>query len=108
MTVNDNLAKLNINIQEAPSPVGSYVAYKIVSNILYISGQISIDSKGIIKKGKLGGDLKLEDGQEAAKLCAINIISQAKKACNGDLEKILNCIKITGYVNSVDSFIDQT
>ncbi len=107
MSIEANLLKLNIVIPKAPDPVGAYVAFKKVGNFLYISGQISINSNGKITKGKLGKDLNLDDGREAAKLCAINIIAQAKKACDGDLQNILNCIKLTGYVNSTDEFIDQ-
>jgi len=103
----DNLKKLNIEIPDAPDPVGAYVAYKLIKNLLYISGQLPIGSNGKIIKGKVGKDLKIKDGQEAAKLCVINIIAQAKKAMNGDLSKIKNCIKITGFVNSTDDFKDQ-
>ena len=87
--------------------MGSYVAYKKTSNLLFISGQISIDANGNITKGKLGKELSIDEGQAAAKLCAINIIAQAKKACNENLENIKNCIKLTGYVNSTNEFTDQ-
>ena len=107
MEIEEKLSNLNLKIPEAPNPVGAYVAYKKISNLLFISGQISIDDKGKIIKGKLGKDLSTEEGKNAAKLCAINIIAQAKKACNEDLEKIANCIKITGFVNSSNDFIDQ-
>jgi enamine deaminase RidA (YjgF/YER057c/UK114 family) len=107
MSIYENLKKLNIEIPKPPDPVGAYIAYKKTSNLLFISGQISIDSNGKITKGKLGKDLTIEQGQAAAKLCAINIIAQAKKACNERLENIANCIKLTGYVNSTNEFIDQ-
>ena len=74
---------------------------------LYISGQLPIDNEGKIVKGKIGKDLTLEDGQKAAKLCVANILAQAQKALGGDLNKVKNCIKITGYVNSTDDFIEQ-
>ena len=105
--ISENLKKLNINIPNAPAPVGAYVAYKIIGNLLYISGQLPIGMDGKIIKGTIGKNLSLEDGQKAAKLCAINILSQAKKAMDGDLNKIKNCIKITGFVNSTDDFTDQ-
>jgi len=105
--ISDNLKKLNIDLPKAPDPVGAYVAYKIISNLLYISGQLPIESDGKIIKGKIGKNLTLEDGQKASKLCVINIIAQVKKALNGDLNKVKNCIKITGYVNSVNDFKDQ-
>ena len=107
MSIYENLRKLNIEIPKPPDPVGAYVAYKITSNLLFISGQISIDANGNITKGKLGKELSIEQGRAAAKLCAINIIAQAKKACNEKLETIKNCIKLTGYVNSTNEFIDQ-
>ena len=107
MTIEDNIKKLNINLPNAPDPVGSYVATKIVSKFLYISGQVSINEKGEFIKGKVGKELNLKEGYEAAKRCALNIVSQAKKACGNDLSGIKSCIKLTGYVNSTDNFTDQ-
>ena len=107
MTIEDNIKKLNINLPNAPDPVGSYVATKIVSKFLYISGQVSINEKGEFIKGKVGKELNLEEGYEAAKRCALNIVSQAKKACGNDLSGIKSCIKLTGDVNSTDDFIEQ-
>ena len=107
MSIYENLKKLNIEIPKPPDPVGAYVAYKRTSNLLFISGQISIDANGNITKGKLGKELSIEQGKAAAKLCAINIIAQAKKACDEKLETIKNCIKLTGYVNSTNEFNDQ-
>ena len=107
MSVYENLKNLNLEIPKAPDPVGAYIAYKKTANLLFISGQISIDSNGKITKGKLGKDLTIDQGQAAAKLCAINIIAQAKKACDEKLETIRNCIKLTGYVNSTNDFNDQ-
>ena len=105
--IEKNINKLGIIIPDAPAPVGAYVAFKFVNKLLFISGQISVDSNGRFIKGKVGKDIDLKKGQEAAKLCAINIIAQVKKACSGDLEKISSCIKLTGFVNSSDEFIDQ-
>ena len=101
------LKELNILLPKAPDPVGAYVAFKKINNLLFISGQLPIDLKGQIMKGKIGKDLSLEQGQDASKLCVANILAQAKKAMDGDLNKIKNCIKITGFVNSTDSFTDQ-
>ena len=107
MSVNDKLKELNIILPNAPDPVGSYVAFKKIGNLLFISGQLPINNDGKILKGKVGKDLTLEDGQKAAKLCVINILAQVKKALNGDLNKVKNCVKITGFVNSADDFKDQ-
>ena len=107
MTASEALKKLNIELPIAPDPVGAYVAFKKINNLLFISGQLPISKDGKIIKGKIGKDLTLEDGQRASKLCVINILAQVKKALNGDLNKIKNCIKITGFVNSTEDFIDQ-
>ena len=106
MSAEKNLNKLNINLPKAPDPVGAYVASKIVGNLVYISGQLPLDNEGKLIKGKIGKDLNLEQGQESAKLCALNLLAQLKKI-TGSLDKVKSCIKITGYVNSTDSFIDQ-
>ena len=107
MNIPQKLLKLNIHLPEAPAPVGAYVAFKKIKNLLFISGQLPITPDGKIIKGKIGKDLTLEDGQKASKLCVVNILSQVKKAMDGDLSKVKNCIKITGYVNSTEDFKDQ-
>ena len=107
MNAAENLKKINIKLPSAPNPVGSYVAYRISEILVFISGQISLKSNGELIKGKVGLDLTLAQGQEAAHHCAINILSQIQAACNGDLNKIKSCIKITGFVNSSNDFIDQ-
>ena len=107
MTIEDNIKKLNINLPDAPDPVGSYVAIKIAGNLLYISGQISMNDKSELIKGKLGKELNTKEGYDAAQRCALYIIAQAKKACGEDLSKIKSCIKLTGFVNSTDDFIEQ-
>ena len=104
MNAEENLKNLKIELPKAADPVGSYVATKLSHKQLFISGQISIDKNGNLIKGKLGKDLKTEDGYEAAKRCALNIISQLKKSCDGDLSKVKGCIKLTGFVNSTDDF----
>ncbi|MDC1476137.1 RidA family protein [Pelagibacteraceae bacterium] len=107
MNISENLKKINISIPDAPAPVGAYVAYKVIGNFIFISGQLPIDLDGKIIKGKIGKDLSLEMGQKASKLCVINILAQLKKATAGNLDKVKNCVKITGFVNSTDDFIDQ-
>ena len=107
MSTNDKIKELKIELPEAKPPVGNYVATKISGKMLYVSGQISIDNNGQLIKGKIGKDLNTEDGYNAAKRCALSIIAQVKKACNNDLSKIKSCVKLTGFVNSTDEFIDQ-
>ena len=107
MNIEDKIKELNIKLPEAKAPAGNYVATKIIGKLLYISGQISIDEKGELIKGKVGKNLKTEDGYEAAKRCGLSIISQVKKACNNDLSKVKSCVKLTGFVNSTEDFTEQ-
>ena len=107
MSTDKKLKENNIVLPVAPAPVGSYVASKIVGKLLYISGQISMNSKGELIKGKLGKDLNTEDGYKAAERCALSILAQAKKILSGNLDEIKSCIKIVGFVNSTEDFIDQ-
>ena len=107
MSYDDKIKQLNIILPKAADPVGSYVATKITGKLLFISGQISMNENGELIKGKVGKELNTDDGYAAAKRCALSIVAQAKKACNGDLSKIKSCIKLTGFVNSTDDFVDQ-
>ena len=107
MNIENKLRELKIELPDAPDPVGAYVAFKKINNLLFISGQLPISKDGKMIKGKIGNDLTLEDGQKASKLCVINILAQVKKALNGDLNKVKSCVKITGFVNSTDDFKDQ-
>ena len=107
MSIENNLKKLNVVLPNAPEPVGAYVAFKKTNNLLFISGQLPISGDGKMIKGKIGKDLTLDDGQKASKLCVLNILAQVKKALNGDLNKVKNCVNITGFVNSTEDFIDQ-
>ena len=107
MNFENKIKELNIQLPKAADPVGSYVAAKISGKILFISGQISISETGELIKGKLGKDLDTQAGYDAAKRCALSIISQVKKACNDDLSKVKSCIKLTGFVNSTNEFTEQ-
>ena len=107
MSYDDKLKELKINLPEAKAPVGNYVATKVSGKMLFISGQISIDETGKLIEGKVGKDLDTDAGYNAAKRCALSIIAQVKKACGNDLSKVKSCVKLTGFVNSTDEFIDQ-
>ena len=107
MNFQKKIDELKIKLPEAKAPVGSYVATKISGNLLFISGQISISDGGDLIKGKVGKELSTQDGYEAAKRCGLSIVAQAKVACNGDLSKIKSCIKLTGFVNSIEDFTEQ-
>ena len=107
MTFQENIKKNSIILPNAPDPVGSYVASKISGHLLFISGQISIDEKGNLIKGKLGNDLSTEDGYKAAERCALSIVSQANKILKNDLNKIKSCVKLVGFVNSNENYTEQ-
>ena len=104
--VEKNLQKLGIELPIAPSPAANYVPYVIVGKLLYVSGQISQDKNGLII-GKLGKDLSVEEGANAAKYCALSLLAQVKAACKGDLDRLVRVIKLTGFVNSVGEFTEQ-
>ena len=107
MNFDEKIKELKIELPDAKAPVGSYVATKIVGKLLYVSGQISINSNGDLIKGKVGKDLNTDEAYEAAKRCGLSIVAQVKKACNGDLSKVKSCIKLTGFVNSTEDYIEQ-
>jgi len=107
MKIEEKINELKIILPEAKAPVGSYVATKISRNLLFISGQISINENGELIKGKVGRDLSTDQGYEAAKRCGLSLVAQAKEACNGDLSRIKSCVKLTGFVNSTDDFTEQ-
>ena len=107
MSYEEKIKELKIELPEAKAPVGSYVATKISGKLLYVSGQISMSSNGELIKGKVGKDLNTEEAYKAAERCGLSIVAQVKKACEGDLSKVKSCIKLTGFVNSTEDFIDQ-
>ena len=107
MDIDKKILDLGLKLPEPKAPVGNYVATKIIGKLLYISGQISIDENGNLIKGKVGLDLDTENAYLAAKRCGLSLISHAKNACGGDLSKIKSCVKLTGFVNSTEKYIEQ-
>ena len=103
----ENIKNLGLNIPELPKALANYVPYKIVGKTMYISGQAPVKNGELIYKGKVGSDISVEDGIEAARLCVINIIAAVKTGLEGDWSKLDNFVKLTGYVNCQDTFTDQ-
>ena len=103
----ENIKNLGLNIPELPKALANYVPYKIVGKTMYISGQAPVKDGGLIYKGKVGSDISVEDGIEAARLCVINIIAAVKTGLEGDWSKLDSFVKLTGYVNCQDTFTDQ-
>lgn len=100
------LAELGVTLPDAPAPAANYVPFVQVGDLVHISGQISQNAGGLIK-GKVGLDLTVEAGAEAAKSCAISLLAQLKKACGGDLTRVVRAVKLVGFVNSAADFTDQ-
>lgn len=96
----DKLAALGLTLPEAAAPVANYVPYVISGNMVFISGQISKIGDTLIG-GRLGEDLTVEQGQEAAKLSALNLIAQMKAACGGDLSRVARIVKLGGFVQAL-------
>lgn len=98
------LKELAITLPTPPAPVASYVPYVVTGNLAFISGQVTVTPEGLKYVGKVGADLSLEDGKEAAKVCAINLLAQLKAACGGDLERVRRCVKLGVFVNATPDF----
>ena len=104
--IETKLAELGVTLPDAPAVAGNYVPYVISGDLVFISGQISVNADGLIT-GKLGDNFTVEQGMAAAKACAINLLSQLKAACDGDLERLVRVVKLGGFVNSTPDFVDQ-
>lgn len=102
-SVEGKLQELGITLPTPPAPVASYVPFVIAGNLVYVSGQVSVDASGGIK-GKLGDTIEVEEGQAAARLCAINLLAQVKAACGGDLDRVKRVVKLGGFVNVTPDF----
>lgn len=105
-TVEARLADLGVELPSPAAPAANYVPYVVSGNQLFISGQLPMGADGLEHVGKLGDELSVGDGKAAAKLCAINLLAQAK-AATGDLEKVARLVKIVGFVNSAADFTQQ-
>lgn len=105
-TIAARLAELGINLPDAPAPAANYVPYVKVGNLVFVSGQISQGPEGLIK-GRLGADMDVAQGAAAARRCGMSLLAQVRNACDGDLDRIVRAVKLTGFVNSTGDFIDQ-
>jgi enamine deaminase RidA (YjgF/YER057c/UK114 family) len=101
------LASAGLSLPPAAAPAGSYVPYTISGRLLLVSGQLPIRDGKVVVTGRLGEDLGVEEGQEAARLCALSLLAQAKTACDGDLDRLARCLKLGGFVACAPGFTDH-
>jgi enamine deaminase RidA (YjgF/YER057c/UK114 family) len=103
--VEGKLRELGVTLKSAPAPVANYVPFVRTGNMIVVSGQLCLDGDGkLAATGKLGG-VSIEDGQKAARACAVNLLAQVKAAV-GDLDKVVRVVRLGGFINSVPSFLD--
>ena len=100
------LADMGITLPDAPAPAANYVPYVKTGDLVFVSGQISMDASGLIT-GKLGDGMSVEQGQAAARTCALNLLAQVRAACGGDLDRLVRVVKLGGFVNSTQEFTDH-
>lgn len=104
--IESRLAELGVTLPDVPAPLANYVPFVTAGDIVYVSGQISNGPDGLIK-GRLGDGMSVADGAVAARACAISLLAQVRAACDGDLDRLVKVIKLTGFVNSTADFTDQ-
>jgi enamine deaminase RidA (YjgF/YER057c/UK114 family) len=100
------LSEMGIRLPDAAAPAANYVPAVRVGDLLFVSGQISQGPAGLLT-GKLGDGVSVEQGAEAARSCAIGLLAQVKAACEGDIDRLVRVVKLTGFVNSTPEFGDQ-
>ena len=105
--VEERLAAMGITVPAAVAPVADYRAYVRAGDLLFISGQVPLRDGKLAHAGQLGRDCSLEDARKAAELCALNCIAQAKAALDGNLDRVKQVVKLTGYVNATPDFTDH-
>lgn len=104
--IETRLAELGLALPDSPAPQANYIPYVTVGNLVFVSGQVSMDADGFIT-GVLGDNMSVEEGAAAAKLCGLSLLAQARAACGGDLSKLKRVVKLTGFVNSTKDFTEQ-
>ena len=106
-SIEKKLADLGITLPPPGAPGGNYVPFVVVGNLAFMAGQVAREAGKMKYTGKVGKDISIEQGQEAAKLCAVNLLAQLKEACGGDLDRVERCVRLGGFVNSPPDFLDH-
>jgi enamine deaminase RidA (YjgF/YER057c/UK114 family) len=102
--IESRLAELDIKLPEPPAPVASYVPYVVSGKLVFISGQVTMAEGGLKYVGALGGEISLDEGKAAARLCAINVLAQLRAAAGGDLDSVRRCVRLGVFVNAVRGY----
>jgi enamine deaminase RidA (YjgF/YER057c/UK114 family) len=105
--IEQRLAELGFKLPAPGAAVANYIPFTIDNNVVIISGQLPMQDGSILYKGKVGIDLSVEQGQDAARLCGLNILTQLKTACQGDLTRVQKCLRLGGFVNCGPDFTNQ-
>lgn len=105
--IDARLRELGIELPRPTAPVANYVPYTITGNVVVVSGQITLWGGKVEYVGKLGREISVADGQKAARLCALNILTHLKTACGGDLDRVKRVLRLGGFVNCTPEFTDQ-
>ncbi len=105
--IDARLSELGVTVPEAAAPVANYVGHVVSGNMVFVSGQVTLENGDFKFVGKLGDSISLDEGYQAARLCAINIIAQLKAACGGDLDRVKRIVRLGGFVNSTPDFTGQ-
>ncbi len=105
--IDTHLAALGITLPDASPPAGSYVPFTIAGNLVTISGQVPLNADGLQYRGKLGADFDVDAGQEAARLAGLNVLAQLKAACGGDLDRVVQLVRLGGFINATPDFTDH-
>ncbi len=106
-TIESRLRELGIALPEAAAPAANYVPYVVVGNLVFVSGQLPMAEGKVAFTGRLGAELGLEEGRQAARLCGLNLIAQARAACGGDLERVKRVVRLAAFVSSTPEFTDH-
>jgi enamine deaminase RidA (YjgF/YER057c/UK114 family) len=105
--IDQRLAELKLELPNPAAPIANYIPAVRTGNLLFLSGQICQWNGERRFAGKVGADISLEQGKEAARLCGLNLLAQAKRALDGDLDRIVRVVRLGGFVNAVPGFGDQ-
>jgi enamine deaminase RidA (YjgF/YER057c/UK114 family) len=105
--IEKRLSEIGVVLPPPGTPAGNYVPFVVVGDLVFMAGQVAREAGKMKYTGKVGGNVTVEDGRAAARLCAVNLLAQLKAACGGDLDRVERCVRLGGFVNSAPDFLDH-